>query len=98
MHLPSTWILVAALACTAASPPVARAHDPGGKPTVVAQGKVDLNAPPADFVTKERDAQKDASKDEEAGPKTAPSGVSLSVTGSMAAQVTVTNGNASSAK
>lgn len=65
------------------------------KPMVVAQGTVNLDAPPPDFATKRRDA---APADPEDTPevKAPPSGISLSVSGAVGAQVTSGSSSSSS--
>lgn len=81
------WILMAVLVGTAAAPGVLLAEDVR---TRAGQDTLDLNTPPSDFVGKGRDDTA-AYGNNIPEPKKAPSSMSLSVTGSVAAQVTVTN-------
>ena len=64
------------------------------KPMVVAQDTVNLDAPPMDFATKRPDA-KPGDPEDTPNVTAPPSGISLSVSGTAAAQVT-TGSNGSS--
>lgn len=81
------WVLMTVLVGTAAAPGVLLAEDVR---TRAGQDPLDLNTPPSDFIGKGRD-ETDAYGNNVPEPKKAPSGMSLSVTGSVGAQVTVTN-------
>jgi hypothetical protein len=87
MDLARASVAIAALASLVAVPGLAHA-----------QGTVNLDPLPTEYVTKDS-KDKDAAKDEAPEPKRAPSGISLSVSGAVGSQVTVTNsGSKSSGK
>lgn len=92
---------VGIVACGAATGLVQDQGKPGPslpaapKPMVVAQGTVDLDAPPLDFATKRRDAAP-ADPDDTPEVTAPPSGISLSVSGAVGAQVTSSSSSSSS--
>lgn len=63
------------------------------EPVIVAQGKIDLEAPPADYSAPEKEKDRFDPEEDAAKIKPAAPGLSLSVSGAVGAEVTSTVGS-----